>query len=811
MVLFILQLLLVIAFLGGVAAWRPPMPIWATGFAILLFILTIVTTPPWSFLILCWLGLIATTICFGHPKIRKEIITKPILYRLRKVLPPMSETERIALEAGDVWWEADLFQGRPDWQKLMNTQLPGLSAEEQTFINNQVEVLCSLLNDWEITHEHHDLPAEVWNYLKQERFFGLVIAKEYGGLGFSAIAHSTVVTKIASRSISAAVTTMVPNSLGPGELLAHYGTAEQKQYYLPRLARGEEIPCFGLTATEAGSDAAALPDNGIICKGMHEGKEIIGIKLNFDKRYITLAPVATVVGIAFKLYDPEHLLGAKEEIGITLCLIPAKHPGIEIGNRHLPVDAAFMNGTVRGKDVFIPIDWIIGGTAMAGQGWHMLMESLSIGRSISLPALSLGISQLAYRTTGAYAYLRKQFKLPIGKFEGIEEGLANIAGYTYMLESIRRLTAAAVDSGIKPSLASAIAKYHMTEMARKVMDNAMDIHAGRAVQYGPRNYLGLPHQAMPVSITVEGANILTRNLIIFGQGAMRCHKFVREEMTLVNEANTEEGFAKFDQVLLNHVGFTVSNFLLTLAMGLGGVHLVQVPAKGKLAGLYRQLTRMSTALAFTADVAMLMLGGALKRKERLSARLGDVLSNLYIAASVIKYYQDQGKSAEDLLHVEWAVHTCLVNIQKAFNDFFANFPHKWIGYLLRFIVFPLGCSYRGPSDLLSQQLAQKMQTASAFRDRITQYSYVGKQSDDAVGRVEQAFIKVLAAEPIEKKLQEAIRAGTVVDADTLDERLANALKVEFLTQEETQQLREAENARIDAIMVDEFEPNYFRS
>jgi len=810
MSLFILQLLLVIVFLGTVAALRPALPIWASGFAVLLFILTVATTPPWLFLVLCWLALIAVAVGFGHPKVRHEFITKPILNRLRKVLPPMSETERIALEAGDVWWEAELFQGRPDWQKLMNTPLPALSKEEQLFVDNQVEELCSMLDDWKITHEYHDLPPEVWGYLKQERFLGLVIPKEFGGLGFSAIAHSTIVAKIASRSTSTAVSTMVPNSLGPGELLAHYGTPEQKQYYLPRLARGEEIPCFGLTAPEAGSDATAIPDTGIICKGMHDGKEIIGIKLNFDKRYITLAPVATVIGVAFKLYDPAHLLSAKDNVGITLCLLPANHPGVEVGDRHLPADLAFMNGVVRGKDVFIPLDWIIGGVTMAGQGWRMLMECLSIGRSISLPALSLGVSQLAYRTTGAYAHLRKQFKLPIGKFEGVEEGLAQIAGYTYMLEATRRLTAAAVDSGIKPSLASAIAKYHMTEMARKTLDWAMDIHAGRAVQYGPRNYLGLPHQAIPVSITVEGANILTRNLIIFGQGAIRCHKFVREEMALADKANTEQGFIQFDKVLLEHMGFTVSNLLAAFAMGLGGVYFVKTPPQKEIAGLYRQLTRMSTALALTADVAMLLLGGALKRKERLSARLGDVLSNLYIAASVLKYYHDQNQAADDLIHVEWAVQTCLANIQKAFDEFFINFPNKLVGCLLRFMIFPLGRVYRGPSDALSQRLAQKMQTLSAFRERITQYCYVGKRADDAVGRVEQAFIKVLAAEAIEKNLMEAIRNKIIPDADSLDERLSIALKAGILTQNETQQLRDAENARMDAIAVDEFTLDYFK-
>lgn len=806
---FILQLILIIAFVSGVVILRPHFFIWTAGFAALLVLLTCFT-PIGLFLILCWLMLFAIVIGIGVPQTRRKLLIEPMMKRIEKVLPPMSATERIALEAGDVWWEADLFRGRPDWQKLMQTTLPPLSEAEVSFLDNQVEMLCGMLNDWEIVFEHCDLPPQVWQYLKQERFFGMVIAKEYGGLGFSALAHSTVVTKIATRSLSAAVNVMVPNSLGPGELITQYGTDEQKQYYLPRLARGEEIPCFGLTAPDAGSDATAIPDAGIICRAQFEGKDTIGIRLNFDKRYITLAPIATVIGVAFKLYDPQHLIRDNEEIGITLALIPAKHPGIEIGKRHFPSSLAFMNGPVRGKDVFIPLDWIIGGPAMAGQGWHMLMECLSIGRSISLPALSTAVAKLSYRTTSAYAQVRRQFKLPIGRFEGIEESLARIAGFTYMLEAVRKVTAAAVDSNIKPSLASAIAKCHMTELARKIMDAAMDIHAGRAIQLGPRNYLGFLYQGTPISITVEGANILTRNLIIFGQGAVRCHPYVQQEMAAVAEADEQAGLIKFDKLLIAHMGYAISNLLAALGMGLGAAKLLSTPATGAVASLYQQITRMSAGLAFTADIAMLMLGGALKRKESLSARLGDVLSYLYIATSVLKYYHDHQQKEDDLLHVQWAVQYCLYNIQLAFDDFFANFSNRIVANTLRFIIFPLGRSYVAPLDKLSQELAKQMMQPSALRDRLTQYCYFSADENDNVGRMEDAFIKVLAAETAEKKLNSMLHDSPKIILHNFAEKINYALQENMITADEAHLLQEAERARADAIAVDEFSHEYLR-
>jgi len=800
----LLQIILLGSAVVGIATWRLPMRVWIPGVAGLLFLLTAFSSLANSWLLIfAWLIFLAVIVILGIPSIRHDWLTVPMLARLRKVLPPMSETEQIALEAGDVWWEAELFQGRPNWQKLCQLSLPQLSEEEQHFIDNQVEVLCDMLKDYEIVYKLRDLPRPVWDYIKKEGFWGLVIPKEFGGRGFSALAHSAIIAKIASRSISAAVDVMVPNSLGPGELLLRYGTEKQKQYYLPRLARGEETPCFALTSAQAGSDATAIPDTGIICKDLYKGKEIVGIRLNFDKRYITLAPIATLIGLAFKLYDPDHLFGEQEDLGITTCLLPAKHPGVEIGERHSPLGLAFMNGPIRGKDVFIPLDWIIGGPTMAGQGWRMLMECLSIGRSISLPALSTGISMLCYRMTGAYAYIRKQFKLPIGHFEGIEELLAKIAGSTYIMEAARRLTAGAVDNHLSPSVASAIAKYYMTEITRKTVNHAMDIHAGRGIQLGPHNYLGLVYQAIPLSVTAEGANILTRNLIIFGQGAIQCHPYVRAEMAAVADPDRDQGFAKFDKLLLKHVGFTVSNWITSLAMGLGLTRIITVPA-GMVKQYYRQLSRMSSALAFSADITLLLLGGALKRKERLSARLGDVLSYLYLASSVLKYYEDQNRPTEDLAHVTWALEMCLYQIQIVFDEFFVNLPNRWLAAWLRFTIFPFGARYKKPADKLDQELAHKIQENSALRDRLTQLCYVGKEARDATGCIDQALTKLLAAQPLENELQEAIKNDLVTDTGNYEKNIKAGLKARIFTKDEAELIFAAERLRKAAIAVDEF-------
>lgn len=762
----------------------------------------------WWLLVPLWLIYGLGSILFNVVPLRRAIISKIILGKFRNMLPTMSETEQIAAEAGDAWWEAELFRGKPDWQQLLSMPKPQLQPEEQAFLEQQVETLCEMLNDWEIVYENKDLPPKVWEYLKEQGFFGLVIGKEYGGKGFSAVAHSAIVTKVASRSVSAAITIMVPNSLGAAELLQHYGTYEQKQHYLPLLAKGAEMPCFALTATEAGSDATSMPDTGVVCRGEFNGQEVVGIRLNFDKRYITLAPVATLIGLAFKLYDPEHLLGDQEDIGITLCLVPTSHPGVEIGGRHLPLHLAFMNGTVRGKDVFIPLDWIIGGPNMRGKGWQILVERLAIGRGISLPALGTSATKLCYRMTGAYARVRKQFKTSIGKFEGVQEALAKIAGFAYICEAARLMIASAIDQGVKPSLASAISKYHMTELAREAVNAAMDIHAGKAIQLGPNNYLGLLYDAAPISITVEGANILTRNLIIFGQGAMRCHPYIRQEMA-ASALNNQAGLVEFDKLFFGHVGYTLHHKVRSFIYGITGGKFIPAPKTSGIVYYYRQLTRMSTALSLVSDIAMVSLGGELKRKERLSARLGDVLSYLYLGSAVLRYFNDQGQPSSDLNLVRWSLQWCLSNVQKAFDEFFANFPHRWLARCLRFIIFPFGRAYYPPLDSVSNKIADDMLQPSALRDRLTGLCYIGNEQD-ATGCMERAMQAMVMAEPVRIKLQNAIRAGRVPRQGSFAEQAEAALKAGILTAEEIQLLTDYQRLQSLAIQVDEFKPNLAR-
>ncbi|TAK73208.1 MAG: acyl-CoA dehydrogenase [Gammaproteobacteria bacterium] len=771
------------------------------GIALISFTLLGYLTAPW--LIIFWLGYLCAALFANLHQLRRRYLILPALKILQQRMPPISNTEREAIDAGHTWWEKELFCGQPQWKKLFAIPKPTLTAAEQSFVDNQVETLCGMLCDWEITQKNRDLSPEVWEYLKKEKFFGMVIAKEYGGLGFSALAHSTVVVKIATRSISAAVNTMVPNSLGPGELLSHYGTEEQKNYYLPRLAAGQEIPCFALTAPDAGSDAGSIPDTGIICQGEYNGKEVIGIRLNWDKRYITLAPIATVLGLAIQLYDPEHLVGEEEEIGITLCLIPTTHPGVEIGNRHYPLQLAFMNGPTRGKDVFIPLDWIIGGPKMAGQGWRMLMECLSIGRSISLPALATACSKMTYRYTGAYARLRRQFNTPIASFEGIEEALGYIAGGTYMVEATRMMTAGAVDLHIKPAIASAIAKYHLTEISRSVVAHAMDIHAGHMIQLGPRNFLANVHFATPISITVEGANILTRNLIIFGQGAIRCHPYLLKEVELITSPHTK--IEDLDRVLMSHVGFFISNLLRNLAYGLTGGRFIFASVRNRRIKKYqRQLTRMSAALALIADASLMILGGSLKRRERISARLGDMLSQLYLASAVLKYYHDHQEPESDVDYVCWSLQQCLYKIQIASNDVLDNFPQRFVGKLLSWIIFPFGQAYRAPQDQLHKNIVVPMLSSSDLRDRLTKYCYVSKHEKELSYRLDKALEQVANVEPILKKLHKAVQFRAVPSQYRFTERVQSALQSGIITADEARALNEFEVLRSEIIKVNEF-------
>ncbi len=801
-------LIVIIGLIWGAAYYRLPIWAWTSLFAGALILLQVTGCVAWSALIL-WPLLLAVTIPLNVPSIRKPFSEK-LFQWFRSVLPGMSDTEKEAIEAGDVWWEKELFQGRPDWQQLIAMPKPGLSSEEQAFVDNQVETFCSLLNDWKIVHKYSDLPPEAWAYLRQEKFFGMIIPKKYGGLEFSPEAHSAVIMKIGTRSISAAVTTMVPNSLGPAELLLHYGTEEQKDYYLPRLANGTDIPCFALTGPEAGSDAGAIPDKGIICKGMHEGREVLGIRLNFDKRYITLAPVATVMGLAFKLYDPDGLLGEKSDLGITVCLMPTNHPGIEIGNRHFPLNMAFMNGPIRGKDVFVPMDWIIGGQQMAGKGWRMLMECLSAGRGISLPALSTATGSFAFRMTGAYAAIRRQFNTAIGQFEGVEEALTRIAGYTYLLESTRLFTLIPIRQNIRAAVATAIAKYHMTEMSRIVINDAMDIHGGRGIMMGPSNYLGRGYQSMPVSITVEGANILTRSLIIFGQGAIRCHPYVYEEMQIAMSYNRDpiDAVNRFDEILVKHAGYIASNFArcfwLSLTRGL--LHRTKLASECRY--FEQKLSWLSAGLAICADVAMMTLGGDLKRKEKLSARLGDVLSHLQIASATLKYYYDQGRLTDEWPVAKWSLQMCCYKTQEAFYGFFENFSYPIIGKLLKFIVFPFGRAFSLPSDKLGSIVAKVMLEPSLLREKLTKICYVGKHENDPTGLMEVGFAELIAIQPALEKMNKAVKRKEISKHLSFVEKCQAAFDLGVIDANEKQELLRYESVRKKVIAVDEFAPDY---
>jgi acyl-CoA dehydrogenase len=760
-----------------------------------------------AFNLTLWAVYLAAALILNLGFIRAQLLSRPLFSLFRKMLPTMSQTEREALEAGTVWWEGELFSGKPDWNQLHRFPVPSLSAEEQAFIDGPVEQLCQMINDWAITEERHDLPAEIWDFLKQERFFGMIVPRQYGGLEFSAVAHSAVVTKIATRSISVAVTVMVPNSLGPAELLQHYGTEAQREYYLPRLARGEDIPCFALTSPNAGSDAAAMPDTGVICKGQFEGKEVLGIRLNWAKRYITLGPVATVLGLAFKCYDPDHLIGDREDLGITCALIPTDTPGVTIGQRHAPLSQAFMNGPNFGKDVFIPMEWVIGGQQRVGQGWRMLMESLAAGRSISLPSLSNGAGKLVSRMVGAYARIREQFKLPIGRFEGVEEVLARIAGHSYAIDAACTMTCGAVDMEEKPAVASAIVKYNLTERMRQVVNDGMDVLGGRGICMGPANFLGRSYQAIPIAITVEGANILTRSMIVFGQGAIRCHPYVLDEMQAVADENKSRGLARFDRALFGHMGFTFSNMARALFLGLSNARLATAPS-GPLKRYYQQLSRMSACFAMVSDLAMLVLGGDLKRREKLSARLADILSQLYIASAALKRFQDDGCPKEDIPLAQWVCEDSLFHIQENLHGLMRNFPNRGVSIFMRLLVFPRGRFWSSPRDRLGRQLAAIVMDNGAARERLTRGAYISRDIDDVFGSVEDALDKVVQAAAAEKIIKQALKKGELSKQDEASQ-LQQAIAKGLLDQDQGQQVAEARAARSRVIQVDAFAADYW--
>jgi acyl-CoA dehydrogenase len=753
-------------------------------------------------LILLLTGLVS----MGVAPIRRKLLTRPLWRNMRKNLPPISQTEREALEAGNTWWDAELFTGRPDWRKLKALAPADLSAAEQAYLDGPVETLCAMLNDWEITHQLHDLPPDVWDYIKQQQFCGIIIPKQYGGLAFSDFAHSQIVMKIASRSTTAAVTVMVPNSLGPAKLLLTYGTEAQKNHYLPRLAAGLDIPAFALTGPLAGSDAGAMPDTGVVCYGVHAKQErVLGIRLNWEKRYITLGPVATVLGLAFKLYDPEHLLGDKTDLGITLALIPTNTPGVSIGTRHFPLDSAFQNGPNWGKDVFIPLDWVIGGAAQVGNGWKMLMQSLATGRAISLPALSVAAAKLVCRNTGAYARIRMQFNLPIGAFEGIEEVLARMAGTTYLMDAARQVTCAALDAGQQPAVISAILKYQLTEAMRRIVNDGMDIHAGSGICLGPSNYIGRLYQIIPVGITVEGANILTRSMMIFGQGSLRCHPYIQSEIEALNETDPAAALRAFDSVLWRHVGFFLQNLLRGGWFGLSVARLSATPGDAHTRQYYQQLLRLSTGFALTADFALLTLGGQLKRKERVSGRLADVLSFLYLCSCALKHFEDQDTPADDLPLVHWACQHSLYRAQQALLATFRLLPARLPALLLRSLLFPLGKPCAPPRDRLVGQLAQLLLSDNPSRDRLTAGIYINDRPDDPTGRIESAFLALLKAAPLEAKLRAAQKQG-LLPKGGMTELLEPALHAQIISAAETELIRQSEQARLNAIRVDDFTP-----
>ncbi|MCG9736729.1 acyl-CoA dehydrogenase [Shewanella insulae] len=751
------------------------------------------------------LVLLVIIVLFGVKNIRMQCITRPVFSFFKRVLPPLSDTEKEAMEAGDVWWEAELFRGKPNWDTLHSYGRPQLTEEEKAFIDEQVMTALTMIDDFNIVQERKDLPPELWDYFKKEGFFALIIPKEYGGKAFSAYANSTIVSKLASRSVSAAVSVMVPNSLGPGELLTHYGTKEQRDHWLPKLASGEAVPCFALTGPEAGSDAGAIPDTGIVCRGEFQGEEVLGLKLNWDKRYITLAPVATVLGLAFQMRDPDGLLGDREEIGITCALIPTEHPGVEIGNRHNPLNMGFMNGTTRGEDVFIPLDWIIGGPQYAGRGWRMLVECLSAGRGISLPALATASGHVTTKTTTAYSYVRHQFGLSIGQFEGVQEALARIIANTYQLEAARRLTTTGIDLKVKPSVVTAIAKYHMTEMGRDVLNDAMDIQSGKGIQLGPKNYLGHGYMATPISITVEGANILTRSLMIFGQGATRCHPYVLAEMEAAAMEDSSEALERFDNLLLGHMGYGARNALSSLWSALTASRFNSAPVSGETKQYYKDMTRLSAALAFVTDLAMLVMGGDLKRKEMLSARLGDVLSELYLGSATLKLFEDNGRQQEDLPTVHYVMQLRLQRAAKALYGALRNFPNRPLAYAMRALVFPLGNHFNGPDDKLTIAVCQSMLRPGPARDRLTHLCPDFEGDKGGIAEVEDAFIAQYKAKHLYKTLRNAQKEGKLERKQANDALYAQAYELKIITEADRDILLEADRLRKIAIAVDEFE------
>lgn len=752
------------------------------------------------------LGIFAVAALIGLvTPLRRALVSGPIMATMKalKFLPVISKTETEALEAGTVWAEGELFSGKPDFDSLLAIEHTELSAGEQAFLDGPVAKLCEITDDWDV-FQKRDLSDETWSMLREEGFFGLIVPKEHGGKGFSSSAVSAIIAKLASRSGPLAITVMVPNSLGPAELLHHYGTKEQKEHYLPRLAKGLEIPCFALTEPNAGSDAGAISSKGEVFRG--EDGELY-LRLTWEKRYITLAAISTILGLAIKLSDPENLLGKGRDLGITCALIPTSTEGVVLGQRHDPLGVPFYNCPTSGKDVVVPIDAIIGGPEGAGRGWQMLMECLAAGRGVMLPASATAGAKMAARLTGAYASVRKQFGMSIGKFEGIEEPMARIGGTAYILESARRYTNAGLDTGAKPAVVSAMAKYQFTEACRDCVNDAMDVLGGAAISKGPRNMLAHAYQGVPISITVEGANILTRTLMIFGQGAIRCHPYAYKEVKAVEAGNVKA----FDEAFWGHSMHVIRNGSRAFALSLTRGALAGSPVSGPTAGYYKKLSWASASFAFMADVAMAGLGGDLKRKETITGRFSDIFSWLYLGMTVLKRYEADGRKAEDLPFVHWSMQKALAEIQQGFDGIYANLGIPVLGWVFK---YPIGLWSRlnsmgsGPSDALSHKVAQALQVPGEQRDRMSDGMYLPTDVDSAVGRLEHAFLLCVEAEGVAKKIKAAVKAKKLpkkAPAALVEE----ALKQGVIASAEADLVRRAEAARDDAIAVDSFTLNEY--
>ncbi len=752
-------------------------------------------------LFVVFLGL--TVILYFAHEIRKQFVSRRLFALVKQMMPPISQTERDAIDAGTVWWDAALFSGNPDWKVLFSAKSPVLSEQEQAFLDGPVEALCAMTDDWQITHQLNDLPDSIWDFLKENHFFGLNTAKEYGGLEFSAYAQSRIVQKLATRSGTVAITVMVPNSLGPAELLLHYGSSEQKAYYLPRLASGEEIPCFGLTNPWAGSDAAGMPDYGVVCKGQYQGKSVLGFRVNWEKRYITLGPVATLLGLAFKTCDPDHLLGDEEQLGITCALVPVDAKGVSIGRRHLPLNISFQNGPNWGENVFIPMQWVIGGQDNVGQGWRMLMEALAAGRGISLPAMATGAAKVATRTSGAYAQIREQFGIEIGRFEGIKELLARIGGLTYLLDSGKTLMTTALSLGHKPAIMSAIVKQQCTDLSRIVINDAMDLHGGKGICLGPNNYLGRLYQQIPMGITVEGSNILTRSLIIFGQGAMRCHPYLLEEIEALSVEDEVDGLEQFDDAMRAHIEHILSNKMRSFGYGLSRAWLATGSGRGLIKKHSRTIEHLSAAFAVLADVTLFSLGGDLKRKEMLSARFADVMSNLYLASATLKRFKDGGESQSEQPLANWACQYALHQAQQALDGILRNYPNRIAGILLRFVVFPAGRYVHLPTDKLSHVVADALQTPGLTRDRITEDVYIPSDSNEVMAYIESAFKLMVESKALRQRLKQAGHQPS--ETQDYDDWLKQLFEQEVITSNESSLLTQTRTHVRKVIDVDHFE------